>query len=60
MRKVEIVLSDRTRFTTEVENYNPMEILEMLNDPAGDRYVVIGDMIFERSQIVRVIPVKEQ
>lgn len=60
MRKVEVVLSDRSRFVTEVENYNPMEILEMLNDPSGDRYVIIGDLIFERSQVVRVIPVREQ
>ena len=60
MKKVEVVLTDRSRFTTEVENYNPLEILEMLNDPSGDRYVVIGDMIFERGQIVRVIPVREQ
>ena len=60
MKKVEVVLQDRSRFITEIENYNPMDILEMLNDPAGDRYVVIGDMIFERGQIVRVIPVREQ
>ena len=60
MKKVEVVLSDRSRFVTEVENYNPMEILEMLNDPSGDRYVIIGDLIFERSQVVRVIPVREQ
>ena len=59
MKKVEVILMDRTRITVEVESYNAREILDMLNDPAGDQYILIGDYIFDRSTVSRVVPVRE-
>lgn len=58
--KVEVILRDRTRITVEVESYNARELLEELNDPAGDQYIIIGNDIFEKSTISRVVPVREQ
>ena len=59
MQKVEVILTDRSRITVEVENYNAREILDALNDPAGDQYILIGNDIFDRSTVSRVIPVRE-
>ena len=60
MMKVEVILTDRTRITVEVESYNAREVLEALNDPAGDRYILIGNDIFDRTTVSRVVPVREQ
>ena len=56
--KVEVILTDRTRITVEAENYNAREVLEALNDPAGERYILIGNDIFDRSTVSRVVPVR--
>lgn len=53
-------MTDRTRIRTYAENYNAREILDALNDPAGDRYILIGDDIFDRTTVSRVIPVREE
>lgn len=54
---VEISTMDRQKFQVEVDNFDAVAINEALN-AEDTRTVVIGDAILDRTNVMRVIPVK--
>lgn len=55
MTPVEIICHDGTTYETEIENYNPKEINEQINNNE-ELTIVIGKIIVSRIDIKRVVP----
>ncbi|HEX5519570.1 MAG TPA: hypothetical protein VFX18_03935 [Candidatus Nitrosocosmicus sp.] len=58
MTKLEIRFNDQTSINVEVEDYNPLELVETLNDQRK-QMIVLGDVILQKYSIIRISPVKE-
>lgn len=57
MIELEISLNDNSKITVEVDEYNPQDLAEKLNDNQKN-VIVIGDAILQRYSIIRIMPVK--
>ncbi|MBN8253857.1 hypothetical protein [Priestia flexa] len=56
---VEITLNDNTVIKVYVENYNPLPVLQSINN-AGGGMVAIGEAVLQASQIVRIMRIKQE
>lgn len=57
-QKLEILTHEQKVYTVSVENYNPTELNEQLND-SNTNTVLIGDKIFSRIAVKEIIPIEE-
>lgn len=58
MVKLEIVCHNGDTFVTEAENYDPVALSEQINSNEV-LAVAIGELLFSRIDIKRVIPIKD-
>lgn len=56
--ELQVITMDRKEFTVTADNYDAAAIWEALNDDS-QRMIMIGDGIFERTDVRRVLPVEE-
>lgn len=59
MVKLRVIGMDRREVIVQAESYDPAALLELLNDDQT-RMIQIGDAIFERTDVRRVLPVNEE
>lgn len=56
--RVTILLNDGTEFTSEMPNYNAVELAEILNNNSVTM-MAMGDIVVHRQTIQRITPAKE-
>lgn len=54
MVNIKVICHDGTVYPTELEEYNPVQIAEMINDESKS-VIAIGDVIVHRTNVSRVV-----
>lgn len=59
--KVSVRLHDGGEYVTEIENFDAAKIAEELNNSSRTSGVVaLGDMVVQRTNIARIVPVQDE
>lgn len=59
MTKLEIYMQNYSKFTTTVEHYDAEELNRKINEKNGQT-IVIGDVIIDPRNILKIIPVRSE
>ncbi|GBF78225.1 hypothetical protein PA598K_06841 [Paenibacillus sp. 598K] len=59
MTKLEIYMQNYSKFTTTVEHYDVEELNRKINEKNGQT-IVIGDVIIDPRNILKIIPVRSE
>jgi hypothetical protein len=57
-KTVEVFTHDGSKFMVEVEDFDAAEINDAIND-TGRSTIVIGDAIFHRTNVSKIVPIRE-
>lgn len=59
MVRLRVIGMDRREVIVQADSYDPAALLDLLNDDQV-RMIQIGDAIFERTDVRRVIPIHDE